>query len=193
MKFGCRLLGLLLLSCGVLAQPLSPEQLAQLTDNPERLQGRFMQQKYLDVFDTRLTSRGRFDYQRSGQIRWLTEAPVQSELIMTRASIINRQAGQELIRMDTQSQPAAKIMSDIFFAVMASDWSLLSGYFSMQGELHAEGWVAHLTPLQADMATHIGAVDLSGSQFLERVVMHEANGDRTTIEFSALQASSLGD
>lgn len=193
MKRGCRLLALLLLSSSVLAQPLSPGQLAQLTANPERLQGQFRQQKYLGVFDTSLTSSGRFDYQRSGQIRWQTELPVQSELIMTRAAIINRQAGQELIRMDTQSQPAAKVMSDIFFAVMASDWSLLSDYFLMQGELQAGAWVAHLTPLQADMATLIGAVELSGSQFLERVVMHEANGDRITIEFSELQATALGD
>ena len=186
-----RYLVILSLWCVSLVSPsvwaLSFEQLAQHTQTPKALTGHFKQSKYLSAFELELESKGQFHYQQDKSIVWQTLEPVANELILTPDSIVNRQGGQELMRLDAQASPTIAVLSEIFFSVMTADWQRLEQHFSLTGELNEAWWSAQLLPVDESFGQLINRVDLSGDQLLKKVVLHEKSGDTTTIYFSDLQ------
>ncbi len=174
---------------------LSFEQLEQLSRSPSTLNGHFNQTKYLSALDVTLSSSGVFSYQRGSAIRWETRQPIQNTLLMTPASIINRQGEQELMRLEMEENPAARVLGEIFFAVLTAEWQTLAAYFVLEGELgdalegEWEGtqWHAVLRPVDSSVLQVVSRVDLVGDDLLREVVLHEQGGNRTTIRFDSLQ------
>lgn len=178
------LLSLTLASATCLAEPLTLPQLVQRTEAPDSLQGRFSQAKYLSQFDTTLQSSGEFSYQRGVEIRWLTTAPLRSELTMTPGGLETRQQGTLLMKLDAGSQPAARIMSSLFFAVLSADWASLSDYFSLTLDApDDQRWQARLEPVTPEIAAFVSRVELRGDRWLREAVLYEPRGDSTTIHF----------
>lgn len=165
---------------------LTYEQLEEISVSPERLDGDFTQQKYLKALDTSLLSTGVFSYQRGKSIRWNTEEPIKNELLMTPDAIVNRQNGHELVRLETDSNPAVTILSEIFFSVLTAEWDKLSGYFDLSGTANGEQWSAELLPVDAAVLQVITRVELKGNDLLREVILHEKGGNRTTIRFENL-------
>lgn len=157
------------------------------TDSPLKLDGEFTQEKYLAALQTSLSSHGDFNYRRSELIRWNTLYPIENELVMTPESIVNKQGDEEFIRLESSSNPVVSVFSEIFFAVLTADWSKLSTYFRLSGEMGTEGWVAVLVPIEGNVGQVVTKVELQGDRLPQKVVMHEPNGNRTTIKFRNMQ------
>lgn len=182
------LLLLLLIVITPVQAELSYELLTQLTESPEQLQGEFKQEKYLAEFDTTLVSSGIFNYQRNKFIRWQTQAPIENELIMKPSSISSSQGGDELISLKADNDPATKVLTEIFFAVLTADWYALSDYFFANGDYQNDrDWQVKLTPREQTLKQVINHVELSGDNLMRKVVLHEKNGDITRIDFLNLQ------
>jgi len=169
---------------------MSFDTLEQQTRSPETLKGIFSQEKYLSAFELTLNSSGHFVYQKGRSIHWQTLEPVANELILTPDSIVNRQDGEELMRLEAKEGATIGIFSQIFFSVMTANWAQLERYFSLQGESDGEHWQVELTPTDIRFLQVIQKVELSGRELMEQVVLHEQNGDRTLIRFSELQDSA---
>ncbi len=169
------------------AEPVSYSVLAQVTQASEKMQGEFTQTKFLAVLQAGIKSSGRFSYQRDKQIVWLTEQPVENELIITPTALVSRQGGDELLRLDTRNSPAAIVLGDIMFSVLTADWSVLERYFSVNGELNDGHWQADLSPTDESIRQSVARVELQGDVLLRQIVLHEVNGDSTTIQFKNLQ------
>ncbi len=165
---------------------LTFEQLKTITITPENLDGNFTQEKYLIALDVTLDSSGKFNYQRGKTIRWETLEPIQNELIMTPTEMVNKQGDNELVRMDTDSNPTISIMSEIFFSVLTAEWEKLSEYFQLSGTLDGEEWQAKLVPLDKTILQVISRVELKGDSLLHEIVMHENGGNKTTIYFKEM-------
>lgn len=183
--------GLMLLFCCFAMVPahaeLSYELLTQLTDSPEVLQGDFKQEKYLAEFDTTLVSTGRFNYQRDKFIRWHTLEPIENELMMQPNRITSSQ-DNELISLDSDKDPATKVLTEIFFSVLTADWYALSEYFFANGEYqNNRDWQVKLTPRNQMLKQAISHVELSGDSLMREVVLYEKSGDITQINFMNLQ------
>ena len=181
------LLAVTLLTAAPAWAQISFEQLEQHSTTPLTLTGQFKQTKFLSAFEIELPSRGQFSYKKNQSIIWQTIEPVENELLLTPDSIVNRQGGQELMRLDAQSSPSIAVLSKIFFSVMTADWQRLSDYFSLSGSFIEQGWTAELIPVDESFKTMINKVELSGDSLLEKVVLHEKSGDLTTIHFINLQ------
>lgn len=167
---------------------LSYELLTQLTESPDQLQGEFKQEKYLAEFDTTLVSSGIFNYQRNEFIRWQTLMPIENELLMKPNSISSSQGGDDLISLKADKDPATKILTEIFFAVLTADWYALSDYFFANGDYqNNRDWQVKLTPREQTLKQAINHVELSGDNLMRKVVLHEKNGDITRIDFLNLQ------
>lgn len=160
---------------------ISFSQLAQITGMPEKHAGSFVQQKYLQVVDASLESSGVFDYERGKSIRWEILEPIQSELVMTPTGVSSKQNGEELLQLDTSANPAAAALGEIFFAVLTADWEILESYVELSGSIDGDNWHAVLEPLDQSARLVFTRVELSGSGLLEKIVLHESSGDRTTI------------
>ena len=160
---------------------ISYQQLAQFSLAPEFLQGSFTQEKYLGSLDATLISTGEFTYQRGKSIRWAILEPIQSDLVMTPLSISSRQGQQVLMQLDAGDNPVAKVIGEIFFAVLTSEWKQLAPYFDLSGEIDGQQWHAVLTPVDQAVRQVLSRIELKGAELLEEIVLHETNGDRTTI------------
>ena len=169
------------------AEPLNYAMLADVTQSPESMSGEFTQTKFLAVLQVGVKSSGRFSYQRDKQVTWLTEQPVVNELIITPTALISRQGEDELLRLDTQKNPAAVILGDIIFSVLTADWSVLARYFTVTGDLNDGSWQAELLPSDESIRQSVTRVELQGDTLLRQIVLHEANGDIITIQFQNLQ------
>ena len=160
---------------------ISFSQLAQITGMPVKHAGSFVQQKYLQVVDASLESSGVFDYERGKSIRWEILQPIQSELLMTPSGVSSKQNGEELLQLDTSANPAAAALGEIFFAILTADWAILESYVELSGSIDGDNWHAILQPLDQSARLAFTRVELSGSGLLEKIVLHESSGDRTTI------------
>lgn len=177
---------LLCLSPFAVCAGLSFEQLERISNNPSSLEGRFTQEKYLAALDTALGSSGIFSYQRGKSVRWETLKPIQSEMLMTPTSISNKQGGQELMRMETESSPAVALFNEIFFSVLTAEWGKLSAYFKLSGNIEGGQWHAELVPVNKTVKQAVSRVELKGDALVREIILHESGGDRTTIHFENL-------
>lgn len=184
------LLFLIAFSTGVKAE-LTYAELGQLTASPDYLEGRFTQEKYLAFLDANLQSSGVFIYQRGESIRWVTQSPIANELIITPAQIVTQEGGEEVSRLSADSNPVAKMMSTIFFAVLTSDWQELAKVFRLEGQQNGTGWEAILKPIDPQMAQFIHSVNISGDKYLRELILHEAGNNRTRILFPDAGSSSV--
>lgn len=160
---------------------ISFDQLQQITGMPEKHAGTFVQEKYLQAVDASLESHGVFDYERGKSIRWEILQPIQSELLMTPAGVSSTQNGEALLQLDASSNPAAAALGEIFFALLTADWAILESHVELSGNIDGDNWHAVLEPREQSTRLVFSRVELSGSKLLEKIVLHESSGDRTTI------------
>ena len=178
-RFGLTL-ALLVLALDVSAE-ISFTELAQLTLTPERHQGKFIQEKYLQVVDASLQSSGEFDFERGKSIRWEIQEPIRSELTMTPDGISGGTSDETLLRLEASANPAVAALGEIFFAVLTSDWASLQNRVELSGNIEGENWHAILHPKDESTRLVFTRLELFGSQLLQKIVLHENSGDRTTI------------
>jgi len=160
---------------------ISFSQLAQITGMPQKHAGSFVQQKYLQAVDASLESSGVFDYERGKSIRWEILEPIRSELLMTPDGVSDQRNGEQLLQLDAGANPAAAALGEILFALLTADWEMLESHVELSGSVDGENWHAVLEPLDQTAGLVFKRVELSGSGLLEKIVLHESGGDRTTI------------
>jgi hypothetical protein len=186
------LLLLTLLCWSTLSQAeLTFEQLKDVTLTSDSLNGTFVQEKYLSSVDASLMSSGTFHYLRNQSIQWITLEPIQNELLMTPTSLVNKQGGEELMRLESTATPALTVISNLFFSVLTAEWQQLSDYFELSGTLQensqqTQQWHATLTPIEPTIQQLVSKIELKGALLLQEVILHEPSGDRTQIRFENL-------
>jgi len=186
MRASIAMLILGLMSMPVCAE-ISYEALAEMTDQPMALQGDFEQKKTLTEFDASVTSIGEFTYKRHQSIEWVTTAPVENTLLMTPEKITSQQNKNEILNIDANKNPTARVLSQIFFAIMTADWQSLADYFDLAGEHTNTTWHVTLLPNNRHVESLVTKVILTGDNLLREVTLFEKNGDTTHIRFKNLE------
>jgi hypothetical protein len=163
-----------------LQQLLKPAQ-AALADT-QALRGRFEQRKFLSGIPQPLRSAGEFTFARDRGIWWHTVQPFESELVLTRAGIRERDASGGGSNLSAEQQPALRIVADVFLSLFALDPQRLTQSFQTYGRPAGPGWVLGLAPRAGALATAIGRVTIRGATRVEQVVLEDRHGDRTELE-----------
>ena len=169
------------------------KQLEAITSTTASLAGEFVQEKYLSNLDTSLTSTGVFNYQRDQYIEWSTLNPVKNELMITPDEIVIMHSEKKLVTIDGSDNPTIDLISKIFFSVLTANWSALSEYFQLNGEIESEPetnikWQAELIPVEPQIAHIINKIDLKGGKHIDQIVMYERENNHTTIRFIFTEA-----
>ena len=116
---------------------------------------------------------------------WRTLTPFASTLVVTRDSVIARQAdGRIARRLSAGEEPAVRAVSETLFGVMAADLSVLAQRFEISGDAGRDGWHLALQPRDAALARWITRMELEGDRYLTAVRMQEASGDATAIRLA---------
>lgn len=149
----------------------------------DNIQGTFEQTRHISVLTAPLTASGEFSYQREQGVVWRTLEPVRSTLRVD----ANDKVTQEDANGTVQQVPASDFIGGLFKSLFSGDFSQLGELFQFE-QLPVDdaserdlSWRLRLTPRQAAVSEQLQYIDLAGDGFAERVVIQQANGDRTEI------------
>jgi hypothetical protein len=119
---------------------------------------------------------------------WRSLQPFSQTLRLTRDEIVQWQGERMTMKLSAQQEPALRLINSILFAALAGDLEQLQKHFDIDGVIRDGAWSVKLKARDPGVAKVIGAIALDGSAYVKNIAIDEANGDRTTIVFSALQS-----
>ncbi|MFC7422173.1 outer membrane lipoprotein carrier protein LolA [Iodobacter arcticus] len=163
------------------------ERLAQ----PDALRGEFEQNKQVSGFKKPLISRGDFLAARDMGVLWRTKTPFASTLKLSRDEIVAKQDGAVAFRLSASKEPSVRMINGLLFSLMNGDVSSLGELFKIEGSVNGKSWQLTLTPKQATLGKIMSKIELSGDQFVRRILLDEANNDQTLIRFTAQNTDAI--
>ncbi|MGC3979833.1 MAG: outer membrane lipoprotein carrier protein LolA [Steroidobacteraceae bacterium] len=170
---------------GPLAQPANSLRGAQV------MRGQFVYKKYLKEIPQPLVSKGDFVFARELGIDWHTREPFDSDFVLTSQGITQRDDGKTTMQMKASEQPAVKVVARIFLALLSLDVASLQNSFTLSGLQQSSGgkdsWQVGLRPSVPAIAAVFKEAVVSGGTQVETLVLRDANGDHTEINFSDVQ------
>lgn len=176
---GCTLI---LLACLANAADLLADVRARL-GQPAVLRGEFAQSKQVAGFKKALLSKGDFLVARERGVVWRTREPFAGVLKLTPNEIVATQGGELAFRLTASAEPSVRVINGLMFSLLNGDIAALAEQFTLDGSVEGKSWTMSLLPKQAAFAKVLTRIELSGDLYVRRIAMHEANGDRTVIQF----------
>lgn len=201
-------------AASVFEHPATAEQLlrdlgpmtATLRD-AQTLRGNFSQSKTLTGLPRPLLAEGSYLFARERGIAWRTVKPFESELVITKKEIVQRDAGSTTSR----SSADAPAVAGIFFAVFALDFHALEKLFVLHSRRSGAApsasagvtksfsmtsaaeqnatWELGLLPRQG-LGDAIQRIVVFGGHQVHRIVLLDQHGDETDIRLRDSAASN---
>jgi len=157
------------------------------------MRGKFVFKKFLSEIPKPLTSRGNFVFVKGMGVDWHTREPFDSDFILTASGMKQIDAGQTTMQMNASEQPAVRVIAQIFLSLLSLDVKALENSFSLYGIQQGKQWQVGLKPTVPAIAAVFRDALISGSTQVEKLTLHDANGDRTEIEFAEVEyAAQIG-
>jgi hypothetical protein len=167
------------------AAPVSKIQ--SMLAKPKVLCGRFDQKKQLVGLKNAVSSSGRFCVVADKGVLWRGLQPFPNTLRLTRDEIVQLRGDQVALRLDAKQEPTIRLINTVLFALLAGDLGELEKLFEIHGSIQNNAWSVTLKAREAGLAKAIGSIALEGDAYVRRITIHEASGDRTSIDFAALE------
>ena len=175
------------LSHGVLAQPVA------LINGAQVIRGRFIYKRFLSELPAPLQSTGEYIFVKDLGIVWHTQEPLDSEFVVTAAGTTQRDDGKVTLQANAGEQPAVRAVARILLALLTLDMQALRSTFDLFGNASSgkpssderadAPWQIGLRPIAPAVAAIFRDATVSGTGQVETVVLRDANGDRTEIQF----------
>ena len=169
---------------GVTQDDAALTRIQTMVARPNIMCGDFDQQKSLVGLRRPVQSSGRFCVARDRGILWSTRKPFPATLRLSRSEIVESQGDRVTMRLSTRDEPTVGIISEMLFSVLAGDVNGLRNGFVIEASTEASTWHARLVPKDAGMRRVVGAIELSGSEYVKQITITEASGDRTVVAFA---------
>jgi hypothetical protein len=186
-------------AASVFAYPATPAQLAAITRpaatalaHARVVRGKFVQRRYLAGLAKPLESSGSFLFAREAGIEWHTEKPFDSRFLLTETRITQHDQGGVSLEIQAADQPALAVVARVFFALFALDVDSLSHDFELYGQAGEAGWQLGLKPRAEALGSMFRQALVEGSGAVHRVTLEDGNGDRSEIEFQAVEFDRRG-
>lgn len=179
------LLCLLLLSSRLWA--FDSAQLAQQLAVAEVVRGEFVQEKHLRSLAMPLSSRGQFVLSKQLGLLWKVQQP------FAKTYRIDGQGVSLLADNVWQTQPGQNVaarQSQLFLAVLQGDQRALEADFTLQLQGNAEQWQLQLLPKAVFLQHIFKVIEIHGGALVERIELHETQGDRTVMRMLNSQVDS---
>lgn len=179
------LLSVLLLSSRVLA--FDSAALAQQLAAVEVVRGDFIQEKHLRSLTMPLSSRGQFVLSKQHGLLWNVQQP------FAQSYRIDQQGVALLTENGWQSQPGQNVatrQSRLFLAVLQGNQQALEADFTLQLQGDAQHWQLQLLPKAVFLQQIFKVIEIHGGALVERIELHETQGDRTVMRMLNSQVDS---
>ncbi|ABZ74948.1 outer membrane lipoprotein carrier protein LolA [Shewanella halifaxensis HAW-EB4] len=164
--------------------------------------GDFSQYRYLKVLKKPLVSQGEFIFAKDLGVIWQQNMPFSSTLILKDKQLIQIDS-QGNININNAEQAGSgnqisDVMPKLLNALLSGDIQQLEQHFSLSLllEPNTEGqapqqWQLGLKPTDPLLEKAMPQMVLAGNEQIQTLVLFSRNGDRSRIEFSAIDESPL--
>ena len=157
-------------------------QLATRLDKASVVHAEFSQTKTLLALKRPLKTAGRMVFARNRGVLWQIERPYQASYTLSADRVVEiGPDGARKVRA-AREVPALSQIGRVFEALFQGDAAVLEQYFQVAVGGSTERWRVDLAP-KPELARFLKGISAQGSQFLETIEVHEAQGDLTRIEF----------
>ncbi|OWP52676.1 outer membrane lipoprotein carrier protein LolA [Pseudomonas nitroreducens] len=179
----CSLLTLFIKSIP-LAHAFDLPQLAAQLGKPAVVRGEFVQEKHLRSLPQPLVSKGHFVLAKQHGLLWLLQTPLKQDYRIDDQGIARRDANgwQQLPQRSASAQ-----QNRLFLAVLEGDSSGLQRDFDLALSGEANDWKLTLTPRAVLLKQIFDSIEIAGGELVQRIELHEAQGDRTVLRMSGSQ------
>lgn len=150
----------------------------------EILRGRFTQQRFLQGFNTPLTSAGTFMVVPGRGVVWRAQTPFAIITAIGRGGLVQRITGGATTHYPASRLPAIVKLYEIFAAALSGDWPKLDRIFAVQREGGDQSWKVTLKPLSNDPGMPLQTVVVQGGNYVNSVEIRRVNGDSDRIDFA---------
>jgi hypothetical protein len=154
------------------------------------LYGHFTQQKSIQGIRKPLVSQGDFLVARGKGVIWRTRKPFAAAAAVTAKGLWALEGGDSsrAPKRTPLHQGNLGATLGMMERVLSGDPAGLEKNFTVRASGGDSAWTLHLSPKDPSWARFMRSIDLAGGAHVDSVAYLEANGDRTRISFTEVQA-----
>lgn len=134
-------------------------RLAKEAQTIQSIESDFTQVKYLDILDEKVTSKGKFYYQRSGKICMEYAQPV-NYLIVINDSRLKIVADGKKSTMSLSANKMMNQMQDMLTACMIGDLSKMSSDYKLEYFENARQYMVKIKPVNKAIQAYISGIEI---------------------------------
>lgn len=142
--------------------------------------GEFEQTRQLSGVPFAITSSGEFEFNETDGLRWTTLVPIESQMIISKAGIWTSAA---------EKIDQTEFVGEIMLALFSGSLTELGRYFKLEYSCKEIGWQFNLSPKGGVLTTVFEHIELHGNQYIEQILLLDANFNKTVIQFTQQRSS----
>jgi len=148
------------------------------------LRGEFVQERHLEGFTNPLRSEGKFVLAPGHGLIWQTEKPFAITTVITAAGLAQEVNGNQTLKLEAAKLPFLNQLYDMLSGALTGDWAKLEAGFAVTRSGDDRHWQVALQPRKADdPGMPFKAIDVTGSQFIDELLLTKPSGDFDKLEF----------
>jgi hypothetical protein len=177
----CLLLFILLVgSSAILADGPADKRLAE----GQVLRGQFVQERHLQGFENPLRSEGRLVLAPGHGLIWQTEKPFTITTVITAAGLAQEVNGNQTLKLEAAKLPFLNQLYDMLSGALTGDWAKLEAGFAVTRSGDDRHWQVALRPRKTDdPSMPFKALDITGSEFVDEILLTKPDGDFDKLSF----------
>jgi len=181
MKWAMLVLSLLFSLPAIAAEP----DLGQKTiTKGQILRGQFNEERILQGFNAPLKSNGHFVIAPEYGLIWSTDKPFAITTIIKPTGLTQKVNGKQTMDLPAEKVPFMTRLYNMLGGTLAGNWVALDADFIVTKSGTDNKWQVTLEPRQKDnISMPFSLITVTGSQFVDHVVMQKADGDLDSINF----------
>jgi hypothetical protein len=155
------------------------------------IRAEFTQTKLMQALKRPLITTGQLTYSRSHGLLWQIFQPFHVSYVLGEEKVVEIDANGLRKERGVRDLPGLAQIGKVFRAMLSADASALHTYFDVTAQGDSDKWQLILKPRQQQISKSLSLIELSGSQFVETILMNEARGDTTTITFRKTHGATV--
>lgn len=182
-----KILAMAMVCCAMPAWALTPAELTAQLQQPQTVQGQFVQQRFMKSLTKPMQTQGQFALKKQTGLFWHIQKPLDLQLRVRPQGIAQWDNKAQTWRNSSQSGQTTQVK--LFMAVLGGDMRELEKQFNISVSGHAQKWTMQLSPKTAVMKQVFQNITIQGGQLVQQVELREKQGDRTVMTFSQTQVN----
>lgn len=171
------------------------KRLQQETEVVKSIESDFIQTKYLDIFDEKIFSKGKFYYKKANKIRMDYNSPMNYLIVINDGRLKIVSDGKKSV-MNLDSNKMMNQMQDMLTACMVGDLSKMSTNYQLRYFQDANYYYVEIKPMNKEVQAYINLINIQLSKQDMSVVklrLSETATNYTEYEFTNKKYNSLPD